>query len=259
MTRLPSATGDPTDEVRGSPRRPAVASSDAGGGGSARASAPPAPAKAGDGSTHEWTPGQHRDLIVTLDAAASEHYPMFFVEEEATASSFRAMAEVIEARVRAPRCPDGRMAVFHGPSRLADYEADGSWVGEPHRAGDDRREPCGPEDCDSASLRSSTSLEHPSHEHDYVRNSDEWSFSTRLSRKIGNDGQSQGPCPGFHHPEIAGRASSAMRKYDAGRHDGIGGAWTPGGNFSRGVRTLPVRRLLPDRGRVHGWRIPAVP
>ena len=248
-----------------------------------------------DGSTHEWTPGQHWDLIITLDDATSEHYSMFFVEEEGTASSFQAMAEVIEtrglpsslytdrgshywhtpqaggkvdrerptqfgramrqlgvemiaayspeargrcermfathqerlpkelaaagidtvaqanrylaehyreafneefavpaaepgsafvpfvgpaladvlcehhertvapdncvsfqgkrlqipaqsyrchfikARVRVHRYPDGRMAVFHGPRRLADYEPDGSLVGEAHRAGDDRR------------------------------------------------------------------------------------------------------------------------
>ena len=248
-----------------------------------------------DGSTHQWVAGQHWDLIVTLDDATSEHYSMFFVEEEGTASSFQAMAEVIEtrglpsslytdrgshywttleaggqvdrvhrtqfgramhqlgvemipayspeargrcermfathqqrlpkelaargidtmhdanrylaehyraafneefavpaaepgsafvpfvgpglmdvlcehhqrtvardncvslqgmrlqipaqayrchfikARVRVHRYPDGRMAVFHGPRRLADYEPDGSWVGEPHRAGDDWR------------------------------------------------------------------------------------------------------------------------
>ena len=49
-----------------------------------------------DGSTHEWVPGQHWDLIVTLDDATSEHYSMFFVEQEGTASSFQAMAEVIE-------------------------------------------------------------------------------------------------------------------------------------------------------------------
>ena len=247
-----------------------------------------------DGSTHEWTPGQHWDLIITLDDATSEHYSMFFVEEEGTASSFQAMAEVIEtqglpsslytdrgshywitpeaggkvdrlhrtqfgramhqlgvemipayspeargrcermfathqerlpkelaargidtmpeanrylaehyraafneefsvpaaepgsafvpfvgpaltdvlcehhertvardncvsfqgkrlqipaqsyrchflkARVRVHRYPDGRMAVFHGPRRLADYESDGSLVGEAHRGGDDR-------------------------------------------------------------------------------------------------------------------------
>ena len=50
-----------------------------------------------DGSTHEWVPGQHWDLIVTLDDATSEHYSMFFVEEEGTASSFQGMAEVIES------------------------------------------------------------------------------------------------------------------------------------------------------------------
>ena len=248
-----------------------------------------------DGSPHEWVPGQHWDLIVTLDDATCEHYSMFFVEEEGTASSFQAMAEVIEthglpsslytdrgshywitpeaggkvdrlhrtqfgramhqlgvemipaycpqargrcermfathqerlpkelaargihtmqpanrylaehyraafneeftvpaaepgtafvpfvgpaltdvlcehhertvgrdhcvsfqgkrlqipaqahrrhfikARVRVHRYPDGRMAVFHGPRRLADYEPDGALVAEPHRAGDDRR------------------------------------------------------------------------------------------------------------------------
>ena len=56
----------------------------------------PAPAKAGDGPTLEWVPGQHWDPIVILDDAASEHYSMFFVEQEGTASSFRAMVEVIK-------------------------------------------------------------------------------------------------------------------------------------------------------------------
>jgi len=51
-----------------------------------------------DGSTHEWVSGQRWDLIITLDDATSEHYSMFFVEEEGSASSFRAMAEVIEAK-----------------------------------------------------------------------------------------------------------------------------------------------------------------
>ncbi len=49
-----------------------------------------------DGSTHQWVPGAHWNLIITLDDATSEHYSMFFVEEEGTASSFRGMAEVIE-------------------------------------------------------------------------------------------------------------------------------------------------------------------
>ncbi|GAB4167735.1 MAG: ISNCY family transposase [Wenzhouxiangellaceae bacterium] len=48
-----------------------------------------------DGSTHEWVPGHYWDLIITFDDATSEHYSMFFVEEEGTASSFQAMREVI--------------------------------------------------------------------------------------------------------------------------------------------------------------------
>ncbi len=48
-----------------------------------------------DGSTHEWVPGKKWDLIVTMDDATSEHYSMFFVEEEGTISSFRAIEEVI--------------------------------------------------------------------------------------------------------------------------------------------------------------------
>ncbi len=51
-----------------------------------------------DGSTHEWVSGQKWDLIVTMDDATSEHYSMFFVEEEGTASSFRGVRDVIEAR-----------------------------------------------------------------------------------------------------------------------------------------------------------------
>ena len=33
---------------------------------------------------------------MTMDDAASEHYSMFFVEEEGTASSFKGVGEVIE-------------------------------------------------------------------------------------------------------------------------------------------------------------------
>ena len=51
-----------------------------------------------DGSTHEWVAGQQWDLIVTLDDATSEHYSMFFVDEEGTTSSFRGVQEVIAAR-----------------------------------------------------------------------------------------------------------------------------------------------------------------
>lgn len=49
-----------------------------------------------DGSTHEWVPGKQWDLIVTMDDATNEHYSMFFVEQEGTASSFLGVKEVIE-------------------------------------------------------------------------------------------------------------------------------------------------------------------
>ena len=51
-----------------------------------------------DGSSHEWVPGKKWDLIVTMDDATNEHYSMFFVEEEGTASSFQGVREVIVQR-----------------------------------------------------------------------------------------------------------------------------------------------------------------
>ena len=48
-----------------------------------------------DGSRHEWVPGKMWDLIVTMDDATNEHYTMFFVEEEGTASSLRGVLDVI--------------------------------------------------------------------------------------------------------------------------------------------------------------------
>jgi len=51
-----------------------------------------------DGSTHEWIPGRRWDLIVTMDDATSEHYSMFFVEEEGTMSSLSGVRETIEKR-----------------------------------------------------------------------------------------------------------------------------------------------------------------
>jgi transposase len=48
-----------------------------------------------DGSTHEWIGGSHWDLIVTMDDATSEHYSMFFVAQEGTASSLRGMHDVV--------------------------------------------------------------------------------------------------------------------------------------------------------------------
>ncbi|MDI6616042.1 MAG: ISNCY family transposase [Syntrophaceae bacterium] len=48
-----------------------------------------------DGSSHEWVFGKKWDLIVTMDDATNEHYSMFFVDEEGTASSFQGVREVI--------------------------------------------------------------------------------------------------------------------------------------------------------------------
>ncbi len=48
--------------------------------------------------THEWVPGSRWDLIVTMVDATNEHYSMFFVDEEGSASSLRGVREVIEAR-----------------------------------------------------------------------------------------------------------------------------------------------------------------
>lgn len=51
-----------------------------------------------DGSTHEWVPGKKWDLIVTMEDATNEHYSMFFVHQEGTASSFQGLRDVIQKR-----------------------------------------------------------------------------------------------------------------------------------------------------------------
>ena len=51
-----------------------------------------------DGSTHEWVPGKKWDLIDTMDDANSEHYSLFFTDQEGTASSLRGVHEVIASR-----------------------------------------------------------------------------------------------------------------------------------------------------------------
>lgn len=53
-----------------------------------------------DASRFAWLPGDKRqyDLVVTLDDATSEIYSMFLVLEEGTASTFRALAEVVAAK-----------------------------------------------------------------------------------------------------------------------------------------------------------------
>jgi len=50
-----------------------------------------------DGSRHAWLEGQAPlDLIVTMDDATGAIYSIFLVEEEGTASTFRALREVVE-------------------------------------------------------------------------------------------------------------------------------------------------------------------
>jgi transposase len=49
-----------------------------------------------DGSTHQWVKGKYWDLIVTMDDATNEHYSMFFVEQEGTASSFAGVKQVVD-------------------------------------------------------------------------------------------------------------------------------------------------------------------
>lgn len=51
-----------------------------------------------DASTHQWVEGKKWDLVVTMDDATNEHYSMFFVYEEGTASSFRGVKDVISKR-----------------------------------------------------------------------------------------------------------------------------------------------------------------
>lgn len=49
----------------------------------------------------------------------------------------------IKARVRVHRYPDGRLAMFHGPRRLADYECDGTVVSDAPDAAQGRRSRAG--------------------------------------------------------------------------------------------------------------------
>ncbi|MEQ8967158.1 MAG: hypothetical protein RID91_15190 [Azospirillaceae bacterium] len=52
-----------------------------------------------DGSRHAWVPGLGHplDLIATLDDATSEIYSLFLAAEKGSASTFRALGEVIAA------------------------------------------------------------------------------------------------------------------------------------------------------------------
>jgi transposase len=51
-----------------------------------------------DGSRHEWVPGRFWDLIVTMDDATGAVYSSFFVDEEGTQSTFKALHQVISAQ-----------------------------------------------------------------------------------------------------------------------------------------------------------------
>ena len=52
-----------------------------------------------DGCRHAWVRGKLWGLMVTMDDASSEHYAMFFVEEEGTQSSFQGTEDAIEGHV----------------------------------------------------------------------------------------------------------------------------------------------------------------
>lgn len=39
----------------------------------------------------------------------------------------------VKVKVRVHRYPDGHLAVFHGPRKLAEYESDGSLLGRQHQ------------------------------------------------------------------------------------------------------------------------------
>ena len=76
-----------------------------------------------DGSRHEWLEGQAPlDLIVTMDDATGAIYSAFLVEEEGTASTFRALKEVFgEHGLPMSLYTDrGRALLSHAQSRRRD-------------------------------------------------------------------------------------------------------------------------------------------
>ena len=90
-----------------------------------------------DGSRHEWVPGRWWDLIVTMDDATSEIYSAFFVEEEGTMSSFRALSEVnrhVDGVEELVQRDEG--GALHVPVRLLHLG------GEVHRVGQSGVEQC---------------------------------------------------------------------------------------------------------------------
>ncbi|MDN5936583.1 MAG: hypothetical protein L0H75_10510 [Nitrosospira sp.] len=73
-----------------------------------------------DGSRHAWVGGGYWGLIVTMDDATGEHYSMFFVEEEGSASSFRGVGETRGRSERTFATRQGRL-----PRELAAEGIDG--------------------------------------------------------------------------------------------------------------------------------------
>ena len=67
-------------------------------------------------------PCEHHERTVGRDNCVSFEGKRLQIPAQAHRCRF------IKARVRVHRSPDGRMAVFHGPRKLAEYESDGSLV-----------------------------------------------------------------------------------------------------------------------------------
>ena len=75
---------------------------------------------------------EHHERTVTRDHCVSFEAKRLQIPAQMHRRHF------IKAKVRVHRYPDGRLAVFHGPRKLADYEPDGSTVTDAPVAGQDR-------------------------------------------------------------------------------------------------------------------------
>ena len=139
MTRLPSAAEDPTDEVRGSPTLDDDAS-----GQCPRGVQREVRRAAGPGTVLVTFAGlgpagvrcEHHERTVGRDRGVSfegKRLPAPGPRPDLP----RRGCHFLETGARVHRCPDGRMAVFHGPRRLAGHESDGSLVGDAGAAGDE--------------------------------------------------------------------------------------------------------------------------
>ena len=86
-----------------------------------------------DGSRHEWLAGQAAcDLIVTMDDATSEIYSAFLVEEEGTASTFRALKQVFTDKgMPSSLYTDRGSHYFHTPEAGGKVAKDQAHPGRP--------------------------------------------------------------------------------------------------------------------------------